>query len=96
MADLADLIRLASIPQHAVDTAATALEEGIDRAVTILHAMAETRPAIVVHIAGLLGMADVSQTRRMACAIIANALVFHERLACTLRSGRCIWSVARP
>ena len=81
VADLADLIRLASIPQHAVDAAATALEEGIDRAVTILHDMAETRPAIATHIAGLLGMADVPQTRRMACAIIANALVFHERLA---------------
>ena len=81
VADLADLIRLASIPQHAVDAAATALEEGIDRAMTILHGMAETRPAIAVHIAGLLGMADVPQTRRMACAIIANALVFHERLA---------------
>ena len=81
VADLADLIRLASIPQHAVDAAATALEEGIDRAVTILHDMAETRPAIATHIAGLLGMTDVPQTRRMACAIIANALVFHERLA---------------
>ena len=81
VADLADLIRLASIPQHAVDAAATALEEGIDRAVTVLHDMAETRPAIAARIAGLLGMADVPQTRRMACAIIANALVFHERLA---------------
>ncbi len=81
VADLADLIRLASVPQHAVDAAATALEDGIDRAVTILHDMAATRPAIAVHIAGLLGMADVPQTRRMACAIIANALVFHERLA---------------
>ena len=81
VADLADLIRLASTPQHAVNAAATALEEGIDRAVTILHDMAETRPAIAARIAGLLGMADVPQTRRMACAIIANALVFHERLA---------------
>ena len=81
VADLADLIRLASIPQHAVDAAATSLEEGIDRAVTMLHDMAATRPAIATNIARLLGMADVSQTRRMACAIIANALVFHERLA---------------
>ena len=81
VADLADLIRLVSIPQHAVDAAATALEEGIERAVTILHDMAATRPAIAAHVARLLGMADVSQTRRMACAIIANALVFHERLA---------------
>ncbi len=81
VADLADLIRLVSIPQHAVDAAATALKEGIDRAVTILHDMAATRPAIAAHVARLLGMANVSQTRRMACAIIANALVFHERLA---------------
>ena len=28
-----------------------------------------------------LGMTNVPQTRRMACAIIANALVFHERIA---------------
>ena len=81
VADLADLIRLVSIPQHAVDAAATALKEGIDRAVTILHDMAATRPAIAAHVARLLGMANVSQTRRMACAILANALVFHERLA---------------
>ncbi len=81
VSDLADLLRLASVPQHAVNAAATALEEGIDRAVTMLHAMAATRPAIATRIAGLLGMADVSQTRRMACAMIANALVFHERLA---------------
>ena len=32
-------------------------------------------------IARRLGMIDVSQTRRMACAIIANALVFHEHIA---------------
>ena len=31
--------------------------------------------------AHLLGMENVPQTRRMACAIIANALVFHERIA---------------
>ena len=80
VADLADLIRLVSIPQHAVDAAATALEEGIDHAVTILHDMAAQRPAITPNIARLLGMSDVYQTRRMVCAIIANALIFHERL----------------
>ena len=81
VADLADLIRLVSIPQHAVDTAASALEDGIDAGVSILHDMAEQRPAIAPSIARLLGMADVAQTRRMACAILANALIFHERLA---------------
>ena len=81
VADLADLIRLVSIPQHAVDAAASALEDGIDAGVSILHDMAEQRPAIAPSIARLLGMADVAQTRRMACAILANALIFHERLA---------------
>ena len=81
VADLADLIRLVSIPQHAVDAAASALEDGIDAGVSILHDMAEQRPAIAPAIARLLGMADVAQTRRMACAILANALIFHERLA---------------
>ena len=33
-----------------------------------------------MEIANLLGMVNVPQTRRMACAIIANALVFHERI----------------
>ncbi len=80
VADLADLIRLVSVPQHAVDAAATALEDGIDHAVTILHDMATQRPAITPRIAHLLGMSDVYQTRRMACAIVANALIFHERL----------------
>ena len=81
VADLADLMRLVSVPQHAVDAAATALEDGIDHAVTILHDMAAHRPAITPRIARLLGMSDVYQTRRMACAIVANALIFHERLA---------------
>ena len=39
------------------------------------------RPQTVKDIAGRLGMIDVTQTRRMACAIMANAMVFHERIA---------------
>ncbi len=79
--DLADLIRLISVPQKAVEDAATALEQGIERAASILNRMAELRPNITPAIARLLGMADVPQTRRMAGAIIANALVFHQRIA---------------
>ena len=80
-ADLADLIRLVSVPSKAVDQAAEALEHGIERAATQLNAMAGLRPNITPAIARLLGMTDVPQTRRMACAIIANALVFHQRIA---------------
>ncbi len=79
--DLADLARLVSVPQRAVNEAATALEQGIEKAAGILNQMGETNPQINRSIARLLGMSDVPQTRRMACAIVANALVFHERIA---------------
>ena len=78
--DLAELVRLVSVPQRAVDEAADALEKGIERAASILNQLHESRPDVMPAIAGLLGMADVIQTRRMAGAIIANAMVFHERL----------------
>ena len=80
--DLSDLIRLVSVPQRAVDEAADALEKGIDRTASILSQLAQSRPQVVVaSIAGLLGMSDVIQTYRMAGAIVANAMVFHERIA---------------
>ena len=79
--DLAEFIRLISVPQNAVDQAAQALQAGIEIAAEILDEMDQLRPFISPRIAALLGMENVPQTRRMACAIIANALVFHERLS---------------
>ena len=79
--DLADLIRLASLPQRAVDEATTTLQEGISGAAKHLDEVNDSRPGITAAIARLLGMTNVPQTRRMACAIIANAMVFHERIA---------------
>ena len=79
--DLADMVRLVSVPQRAVDRATTTLQEGIDGAARLLDELSETRSSITLAIARLLGMTNVPQTRRMACAIIANALVFHERIA---------------
>ncbi len=79
--DLADMVRLVSVPQHAVDQATTTLQEGIDAAAKFLDEIDQTRPGITAEIAALLGMANVRQTRRMACAIIANALVFHDQIA---------------
>ena len=81
VSDLADLVSLVSVPQRAVDEAAATLEQGIERAAAILNDMADLRSNITPAIARLLGMTDVPQTRRMACAIIANAMVFHERIA---------------
>ena len=78
--DLADLIRLVSVPQRAVDESSRALEKAIDTSVAIINEMAEIRPHITPAIARLLGLDDVLQTRRMACAIIANAIAFQGRL----------------
>ncbi len=78
--DLADMVRLVSVPQRAVDQATNILQEGIESAAKLLDELKEAKPGITASIARLLGMIDVPQTRRMACAIIANALVFHERI----------------
>ena len=98
--DLADLVRLVSVPQRAVDEAADALEKGIDRTAAILGQLASSRPDVVTSIAGLLGMSEVLQTYRMAGAIVANAMVFHERLAglhgVKPLSQLCSTSVANP
>ena len=79
--DLVDLVRLVSVPQKEVDLAADTLQDGIEKAAVILDELKDQAPATAREIARLLGMSDVPQTRRMACAIIANALVFHERIA---------------
>ena len=79
--DLTDLVRMVSVPQRAVDEATNTLQRGIDGAARILDAVNERRSGITTSIARLLGMTNVPQTRRMACAIIANAMVFHERIA---------------
>ena len=79
--DLADLVRLVSVPQKEVDLAADRLQNGIEKSAVILDELKDQAPATAREIAQLLGMSDVPQTCRMACAIMANALVFHERIA---------------
>ena len=79
--DLADLVRLVSVPQSAVDRAAAALEESIGQGAEILDEVDRLRRGITGEIAALLGMDNVAQTRRMACAIVANAMIFHDRIA---------------
>ena len=80
-ADLADIARLVSVPQSAVNAAASAFERGIDGGAALLKGVSEQQPAITQSIASLLGMTDVPQTHRMACAIVANAMVFHDRVS---------------
>ena len=76
--DLADLVRLVSVPQKEVDLAADILEDGIKDAATVFQEMSKVRPDLCKEIAYLLKMPDVLQTYRMASAILANALIFHE------------------
>ena len=76
LADLADLVRLVSAPQLAVDAAADALQGGIDTSAVILNELDDARPGITAEISRLLALDNVPQTRRMACAIIANAMIF--------------------
>ena len=53
--DVADMVRLVSVPQRAVDQAATILQKGIDGAAKHLDQVSESRPAIAADIARLLG-----------------------------------------
>ena len=96
IADLVDLIRLVSVPQLAVEAAAGFLQRGIERTAAILADMDGTRPYIMPDIAQLLGMDNVPQTRRMAGAIMANAMVFHGRIAGMRRNIRRVSRVAGP
>ena len=94
--DLADLIRLVSVPQRAVDQAAQALERGIENVAKRLDEMASLRPGVTAGIARLLGMDDLPQTRRMACAIITNAMGFHDRIAGMHANIRPLHAVCGP
>ena len=94
--DLADMVRLVSVPQRAVDAATNALQVGIDRAAKLLDELDDTKPGITFAIANLLGMTNVPQTRRMACAIVANALVFHEHIAGMHKNIRPLARVCGP
>ena len=93
--DLADLIHFVDVPKSAFDKAAEDLRESIDSAVSVLQFTSAYH--LTDKIFSLLGLADVlktkdlpekerlkhknTQTRRIAGAIIANALIFHERIA---------------
>ncbi len=79
--DVADMVRLLSVPQSAVNEASDHLELGIETAADRLNEISELRPRVASDIARLLGLSNVHQTRRMACAILANAMVFHDRVA---------------
>ena len=81
VSDIADLIRLVSVSQREIEDAADALQRGIERVANIMDEMNTSAPGAIANIAQRLSMPNAPQTRRMACAILANALIFHERIA---------------
>ena len=81
VADLAEMVSLASLPQRSVQRSIEALSEGIELAATHLDEMARDRPAASAQVAHIMEMPDSPQTRRIACSILANALIFQEKLA---------------
>ena len=80
-ADLAEMVNLASVPQRSVQRSIEALSEGIELAATHIDEMATDRPAASAQVANIMEMPDGRQTRRIACSILANALIFQEKLA---------------
>lgn len=79
--DLSLLVQSASVPPSLIDEAANQLEIGVQRAAAWLEEMTANHPAAMRKIAAALHQQDGPQTRRMAAAILANALMFHEHLA---------------
>lgn len=79
--DLADLARTEAVPKRAASLAADRFQLGIDLAEPILRELQLKGSGAVGQIARYLGLGNVQQTQRMACAIVLNAIVFHEHLA---------------
>ena len=79
--NLSDLIRMISVPEKEINAVTEKLENGIQDAALVMDEDARIRPGLYNKIAKLLGMSNVALTRQMACAILGNALAFHERIA---------------
>ena len=79
--DLSLLVQSASVPPSLIDEAANQLEIGVNQAAAWLEETAANYPGAMQKIAAALHQQDGPQTRRMAAAILANALMFHEHLA---------------
>ena len=79
--DLAVVAQSASVPEQLINRAANLLEGAITTCSMLLQDAFRTHPAASAQIAGHLQQAENDQTFKMAIAIMADALVFHESLA---------------
>lgn len=81
--DLALLLHRSTIPGWRVERLADVFEQGVNQAATILSNRHPYGSSLGESIAEVLGQMDDEdgQTRRMAMAVIINALMFHSALA---------------
>lgn len=79
--DLALLAQVAAVPPSVIDAAADELVKGVTAGASYLDSISATHAGATAAIAAELKQEDGVQTRRMASAILTNALVFHDSLA---------------
>ena len=79
--DLAEMVNLVSVPQQSVQKSINALTHGIEIASTHLDEMAAKRKAAAQRVAQIMEMPDSKQSRRIACSVLANAMIFQDKLA---------------
>ncbi|MXW95678.1 MAG: hypothetical protein F4110_09565 [Acidimicrobiaceae bacterium] len=81
--EIAGLVERVLIPESAVAQGALLLEHGVNDAAAILDRLGARHTAVLARVAESLRQDDGEQTRRMAMAICANALVFQTAVAGT-------------
>lgn len=79
--DISILAQSASVPPEIVDEAAGTFAQGVSEAAGMLSDVAVQHPGSVQEICKHLRQEDSEQTRRMAMAILTNALLFEESVA---------------
>ncbi len=81
--DIAGLVERVMLPESAIAQGALLLERGVDDAAAILDGLGARHASVLTRVARSLRQDDGEQTRRMAMAICANALVFQTAIAGT-------------
>ena len=79
--DLARLIELSSLSERALTDSLTIMQDKVRQAAALLERDVQNYPEPTQKIAETLFQEDGEQTRRMAMAILINAMVFHKIIA---------------
>ena len=81
--DIAGLVERVLLPESAIAQGALLLEHGVNDAAAVLDRLGGHHTPVLTRVAESLRQDDGQQTRRMAMAICANALVFQTAVAGT-------------